>query len=228
MSGPLVQCAANFSEGRRPAVIDAIARAAGCVRAPSWQTARPTTTTIAWSPHAWSTASRLCGVLAAARAAVSAIDLREHEGAHPRLGAVDVVPLVPIRQIGMEECAAAARELGGRLGAELGLLSSLRRGRRARQAIGSAGPAQGRLRRACGTAVMPGRGAESRTPNRRGNGRRCSGTAVCVQRDAEGADPGAARHIAAQIRRTRDRVARLTGVRAIGLALPSRASVRCP
>jgi glutamate formiminotransferase len=49
------------------------------------------------------------------------IDLREHDGVHPRVGAVDVVPLVPLRPADMDRAKAAARALAGRLGGELGL-----------------------------------------------------------------------------------------------------------
>jgi glutamate formiminotransferase len=49
------------------------------------------------------------------------INLHEHQGAHPRIGATDVVPIVPIEDITLAECVALARELGARIGGELGL-----------------------------------------------------------------------------------------------------------
>ena len=60
-------------------------------------------------------------LLAGIACARERIDLREHEGAHPRIGAADVVPLVPIRPADMPRAREAALELGGRIGAELGL-----------------------------------------------------------------------------------------------------------
>ncbi|NLE75273.1 MAG: glutamate formimidoyltransferase, partial [Chloroflexi bacterium] len=53
--------------------------------------------------------------------AAALIDLNSHQGSHPRLGAADVVPLVPIQGISMDECVALARRLGQRVGDELGL-----------------------------------------------------------------------------------------------------------
>ncbi len=58
-------------------------------------------------------------VLRAAEAAVEAIDLREHQGVHPRIGALDVVPFVPLEGITSEECVAFARRLGQRIWDEL-------------------------------------------------------------------------------------------------------------
>jgi len=53
--------------------------------------------------------------------ALGLIDMSAHTGAHPRLGAVDVVPFVPVSGVTMEECAALARRLGERVGRELGI-----------------------------------------------------------------------------------------------------------
>ena len=49
------------------------------------------------------------------------VDLRPHHGQHPRIGAVDVVPLIPLHGVTMEECAGYAKDLGGRVGQELGI-----------------------------------------------------------------------------------------------------------
>ena len=58
---------------------------------------------------------------AAVACAAGRIDLRGHRGAHPRIGAADVVPFVPLRGLSMQDCAALARALGRRVGDELGL-----------------------------------------------------------------------------------------------------------
>ncbi|MBC7926594.1 MAG: glutamate formimidoyltransferase [Bryobacteraceae bacterium] len=109
----LIECVANFSEGRDQAVIQAIVDA---VEADGQ----------AWVLHTTSDADHHRSVVtfvgapesvvaAAARAvavAVERIDLRRHEGVHPRIGAADVIPLVPIEDITLDECADLAHGLG--------------------------------------------------------------------------------------------------------------------
>ena len=110
---PQVECVPNFSEGRNRAVISGIRRAilsAGEVLLLD-QTMdadhNRSVFTLAGPPEAVVQA-----VLRAAAAAVEAIDLREHHGVHPQIGALDVVPLVPLEGITVEECVAVARRLG--------------------------------------------------------------------------------------------------------------------
>ena len=110
---PLVECVPNFSEGRRTEVIEAIVEAvrrSGPVRVldrSSDVDHNRTVLTLAGTPDAVRAA-----VDALVAAAVERIDLRTHQGHHPRMGAVDVVPVVPIRDITMPECVALARGLG--------------------------------------------------------------------------------------------------------------------
>lgn len=117
----LVEAVPNFAEGRRPAVIDAIANAIQSTgaflldRSSDWDHNR-TVLTIAGSPTAV-----VEGLFRAVEMAARHINLFEQRGAHPRLGATDVVPLVPLRQISLEECVTLARELGRRIGDELAL-----------------------------------------------------------------------------------------------------------
>jgi glutamate formiminotransferase len=61
------------------------------------------------------------GVFQAMRVAIASIDLRTHRGEHPRIGATDVVPFVPLRDASLDDCAGLARALGARAGAELDL-----------------------------------------------------------------------------------------------------------
>ena len=110
---PQVECVPNFSEGRNRAVISGIRQAilsAGEVLLLD-QTMdadhNRSVFTLAGPPEAVVQA-----VLRAAAAAVEAIDLREHHGGHPRIGALDVVPLVPLEGITAEQCVAVARRLG--------------------------------------------------------------------------------------------------------------------
>lgn len=122
MKRPLVECIPNFSEGRRPEVIEAIVRAmrsAGGVYILD-TTSDPdhhrSVVTFAGTPEAVEAA-----MFAAIRQAAELIDMTQHRGEHPRLGATDVVPFVPLRDVTMEECVGMARRLGQRVGEELGI-----------------------------------------------------------------------------------------------------------
>jgi glutamate formiminotransferase/formiminotetrahydrofolate cyclodeaminase len=120
MSEPIVECVPNFSEGRNAAVIkeitDAIESVAG-VRLldvdPGANTNR-TVVTFVGPPHVVEEAA-FRGVAKAARL----IDMRGHSGEHPRMGATDVIPFVPVAGIDMEGCVAMARRVGERIGSEL-------------------------------------------------------------------------------------------------------------
>lgn len=116
----VIECVPNFSEGRRPDVIDAIALAMQQVEGvklldvdPGKATNR-TVMTIAGPPERVIEAA-FQGIAKAA----SLIDMRTHTGEHPRMGATDVCPLIPISGITMEETAAFAHKLAKRVGEEL-------------------------------------------------------------------------------------------------------------
>lgn len=118
----IVECVPNFSEGRDRAVIDAIAeairRTQGCTLLdvdPGASTNR-TVYTFVGEPQAV-----VEGALAAARVARERIDMRRHAGEHPRMGALDVCPFVPVSGVTMDDCVAAAKEFGRRLAEELGV-----------------------------------------------------------------------------------------------------------
>ena len=119
---PIIECVPNFSEGRRPEVIEAIAQAIRQVEGvklldvdPGKATNR-TVMTMAGSPERVIEAA-----FQAISMAASLIDMRSHTGEHPRMGATDVCPLIPISGITMEETAAYAHQLAQRVGAELGI-----------------------------------------------------------------------------------------------------------
>lgn len=119
---PLIECVPNFSEGRNPEVIRAIAAAIESVEGvrlldvdPGAATNRTVYTFVGEPEHVCEAAFR------AAKVGSELIDMRQHHGEHPRFGAMDVCPLVPISGISMEETADHARRLGQRLGDELGL-----------------------------------------------------------------------------------------------------------
>jgi len=116
----LVECVPNFSEGRNQAVIDRIADAISSTEGVTLLDADPgvdtnrTVVTFIGSPEAV-----LQGAFAGIARAGELIDMRKHSGAHSRIGACDVCPLVPVRGIEMEECAELARRLGQRVADEL-------------------------------------------------------------------------------------------------------------
>jgi glutamate formiminotransferase/formiminotetrahydrofolate cyclodeaminase len=118
----LVECIANFSEGRRAEVVDAItdsiesADGIQLVDRHSDEDHNRTVITFIGPPKATSEAA-FAGIAKAAEL----IDMETHEGEHPRLGATDVVPFVPIREVTMDECVELALELGQRVGSELGI-----------------------------------------------------------------------------------------------------------
>ena len=118
----LVECVPNFSEGRDRGVIDAITRAITIVSGaklldvdPGADTNR-TVVTFVGPPEAVVEAA-----FHAIATAAQLIDMTKHRGAHPRLGATDVCPFVPVTGVTMEECAELARQLGRRVGTELGI-----------------------------------------------------------------------------------------------------------
>jgi glutamate formiminotransferase/formiminotetrahydrofolate cyclodeaminase len=122
MSSPIVECIPNFSEARRPEVVEAIIGAATSVagvtlldRHSDLDHNRSVLTLLGPPVEIEEAAFR-----AIAKAA-ELIDLNVHSGEHPRIGATDVVPFVPIRGISMPECVLIARQLGQRVGEKLGI-----------------------------------------------------------------------------------------------------------
>jgi glutamate formiminotransferase/formiminotetrahydrofolate cyclodeaminase len=118
----LMECVPNFSEGRDKAILDAIAAAIKSVNSvvlldvdPGADTNR-TVFTMAGEPEAVVEAA-----FQAIKKASELIDMSKHHGAHPRMGATDVCPFIPISEMSMEECAEYARKLGKRVGEELGI-----------------------------------------------------------------------------------------------------------
>jgi glutamate formiminotransferase len=113
---PLIECVPNFSEGRDAARIDALQEAMSGV-SQAWVLDRHsdadhnrTVITVAGAPEAVAEAA-LRGVGAATRL----IDVSQHRGVHPRIGATDVLPFVPIEGLTMQECAAVAHRVGREL-----------------------------------------------------------------------------------------------------------------
>ena len=118
----LVECVPNFSEGRDRSVLDAIGREIESVDGarlldvdPGADTNR-TVVTLVGTPAAIAEAA-----FRAIRCAAERVDMSKHHGAHPRMGATDVCPFVPVSGVTMEDCVAIARAVGERVGRELGI-----------------------------------------------------------------------------------------------------------
>ena len=118
----LIECIPNFSEARRPEVIDQIVAAIKSVEGArlldcsSDMDHNRTVVTFAGPPFAVEEAA-----FRAVKTAAELIDLNNHQGEHPRIGATDVVPFVPLSDATMDECIAMARRLGERVGSELNI-----------------------------------------------------------------------------------------------------------
>jgi glutamate formiminotransferase/formiminotetrahydrofolate cyclodeaminase len=122
MPQPILECVPNFSEGRDPEVIRAIADAMSSVPAAQLlhidtsPSANRTVMTCAGAPEAVVEAA-FRGISVAAER----IDMSVQGGVHPRVGATDVCPLVPLAGLSMQEADAYAKQLGERVGTELGI-----------------------------------------------------------------------------------------------------------
>lgn len=122
MNDKLIECVPNFSEGRDPRIIeairDSILAADSCE---IWDySADPdhnrSVFTLAASPEAMEAA-----VLRFTKTAAELIDMEKHTGVHPCIGAVDVIPFIPLRNTSMEECIGLSEKVGLRIANELGL-----------------------------------------------------------------------------------------------------------
>ncbi|HTB16898.1 MAG TPA: glutamate formimidoyltransferase [Bryobacteraceae bacterium] len=119
---PLIECVANFSEGRDAATVraieDAIASADGVLvlRSERDTDHNRSVITFAGPPAAVSE-----GALRGIAVAVARIDLRRHTGVHPRMGAADVIPFVPLEGATLEDCVALARRTGEEVWKRLGV-----------------------------------------------------------------------------------------------------------
>ncbi len=118
----LIECVPNFSEGRDISIVNAIRDRIAAVPGVSVLH----TTSDAWHNRSVITFVASAGTMpdaaiAAIRAARDHIDLTKHAGVHPRIGAADVVPFIPLDGATMEDCIAIASEVGRRVGDELGI-----------------------------------------------------------------------------------------------------------
>jgi glutamate formiminotransferase/formiminotetrahydrofolate cyclodeaminase len=118
----IVECVPNFSEGRNPEVIEAISASIRAVKGVKLLSVEPdkdynrSVVTFVGEPAAVVEAA-----YEATKAAADLIDMKSHKGEHPRLGAVDVVPFVPISGVTMDDCVRLANEYGKRVADQLGI-----------------------------------------------------------------------------------------------------------
>lgn len=118
----LVECVPNFSEGRRQEVIQAIISEITGVEGvklldySSDESHNRSVVTFLGEPAAVKEAA-----FKAAKKAAQLINMEEHRGEHPRMGATDVIPFIPIAEVTMEECISLAKELGKQMGEELNI-----------------------------------------------------------------------------------------------------------
>jgi len=223
----LVECVPNFSDGREPQVLRAIVAAIEGVRGARVLDASAdrdhdrAVVTLAGEAEAVGEAA-----FAAVREAARRIDLRAHRGVHPRMGAADVVPFVPLAGSSLELCVALAHAVGARVGDELGIPvyfygdAALRPGRRALPEVRRGGFE--------GIAAALERGEAARLPD--AGPARVHPTAgasaigvrpflIAFNVDLETRDVEVARTIA---RAVREAGGGLPAVRALGLLLPER------
>ncbi|MHB0887037.1 MAG: glutamate formimidoyltransferase, partial [Bacillota bacterium] len=118
----VVECVPNFSEGRRSevieAILDEIRAVQGCKlldAAPDADHNRVVVTFIGEPPAVEEAAFRAC------KMATALIDMEQHHGEHPRMGATDVVPFIPLSGMEMDECVQMSRRVGQRIADELGI-----------------------------------------------------------------------------------------------------------
>ena len=172
----IIECVPNISEGRRPEVVaEAVAalRAIPGLRVLDVQSDQDHNRSVL--TLVGEEASLKAGILALFEVATARIDLRSHQGEHPRLGAVDVVPFIPIEGASMTDCVALARDVGAAVAERFGVPIFLY------EEAATRAPSQEPRRRAAGPVRGPGLEDEGRGlgpgfrtngPARLGGGRR--------------------------------------------------------
>lgn len=225
-SPPLAECVINVSEGRDPALLRKLARSVE---------ETPGAALLDWDADVdhHRTVFTLAGLLrsleqaaaALCRRAVNLLDLSRHEGVHPRIGAVDVIPFVPIRGVSMSDCIRSARRLGQSLGDEIQLpvylyeQAAIRPERRSLAELRRGGLDSLRRRMARDPAWAPDFGPARPHPT---VGVSCVGARdylIAYNLFLEDSDPASARRVAGRIR---ERDGGLPDVKALGMWISSR------
>jgi glutamate formiminotransferase len=222
----LVECVPNFSEGRDRAAIDSIAAALRSVSEcflldrTSDRDHNRSVFTLAGQPEAVSSA-----ILRGAEVAVRRIDLRKHVGVHPRIGAIDVVPFVPVENLSQDECVELARDLGRKFWEEFKLPvyfygdAALRDGRRRLETIRRGGFEALREAALEDPSRRPDLGGPGLHPSAGASAVGVRKFLIAYNVQLAGPDPAAARQIAMSIRESSGG---FRHVKALGLALAHR------
>ena len=209
----LIQCIPNFSEGRDPegiaAIVQAVRQTPG-IRLADWS-ADPDhnrlVVTFVGPPEPVRAAA-----LASAAAAIERIDLRMHQGVHPRLGAIDVLPFVPLSGITLAECAEIARSTGAELAERFGLPVFFY------EAASADEHSLPFVRKSAFGTLAPDYGPSLPHPTAGASVVGARKPLIAYNVNLQTADLSAARIIARELRVLPD----LPGLRALGLRLPSR------
>lgn len=119
---PLVECVPNFSEGRDSGIVEAIAACIAAVEGvhlAGMETDADHNRSVITFMGSPEDVAR--GAFEACRTARDLIDLRHHRGVHPRIGATDVIPFIPLSNCTKDDCVSIARDCGGEIGRSLGI-----------------------------------------------------------------------------------------------------------
>lgn len=215
-SQPVLGCALNLSEGRRPEVVGLIVEKASASAAILDVSSDPdhnrTVLTLCANPP-----DLVDAVLGLAAAALANIDLRRHQGVHPRLGAVDLVPFYPVRGTSMAAAVSAARVCASRLWNQLSLPAFLYE----EAATRPEARALPSVRKLAFNGLTPDFGGPAPHPSGGAAVVGARGLLVAYNIDLDSDDVRVARSIAADIR-----VRYPETVRSLGLYLPSRATAQ--
>lgn len=224
----LVQCIPNFSEGRRrdvvERIVDAVKGASGAAVADWSMDADHNRSVITFlgSPE-----DVRASMLAGARAAVELIDLNKHHGGHPRVGAIDVVPVVPIHEVTMVEAVALSYEIGKDMAHKLNIpVYFYERSAAMRHRENLAVVRKGGFESLKKTGLVNGREPDLGPAELHPTAGACvvgaRGPLIAYNVNLASNDMGVARKIAAKMRKVRDGGKELAGVKAIAVHLASR------
>lgn len=214
MQRQIIGCALNFSEGRRPEVIEPIIRAA-CRKTAVLDVSSDPDHNRTVMTLAGERGPLVDGVFDAAAAGVEAISLAQHAGVHPRFGAMDVIPFYPLRGAPMSEAADAARACAKRLCGKLGIPCFLYD----HAAESHPAPSLPAVRRRAFRDLLPDCGPRRPHPTAGATSVGARGLLVAYNIDLVSGEVAHARSIAARLRNGQ---AGPTGVRALGLWIQSR------
>jgi glutamate formiminotransferase len=228
VSGPILECVPNVSEGRDPRVLERLARSVADVPGVALANVHAdpdlhrSVFTILGAPDAVERA-----VSALAGAVFASVDMRRHRGVHPRLGALDVVPFVPLIRTSLDEAIARARSTGGELGRVHGVpvyfygAAALTAARRALSAV-RAGGYEGLATRLAGADGRPDAGPARFDPAKGAIAVGARPVLVAYNVWLDSADLEAARAVARAVRESSGGLPKL---QALGLPLARRGLV---